>query len=171
MKNRESKVSKAFIICVAFFGGLLVLIVGGAYVYSLFSPPESKSSNPSSSPSLIQSPIVSYNIDMRNEIVKKVGNVYRYFFFITNNDSHPFDATVEIGLIEANGIQITFEDFTPEKPIQPQMSQYCYVDARWGPPGISKNAIEKFTWRVIVNSQTIQSGSGNITTRYEDASY
>jgi hypothetical protein len=115
-------------------------------------------------------PLRSYNITVRSEIVKKINDVYRYFFFITNNNSHPFDATIEIGLLETNGIQIAFDEFTPKPPIQPQMSRYCYVDAKWGPPGITQNAIEKFAWRIIVNGQITQKGIGDITSKFEDAS-
>jgi len=157
-------------IWVYFALGIIALLVICALIQRETSPTQKTTENPQIQPFSSSSA----NIAVRSEIVKKITpNLYRYFFFVTNNDSFPFEETVEIGLLEENGIQIAFDEFKPQSPIEPKQNRYYSVDSRWAPFEISRGSlvIERFEWRVHANYQTIQRGSGAITSKYEDASH
>ena len=140
-----SKFTKYFVIIACFFIGLLVL---AALISQWFEKPESKPTNIFTAP--LTPMQTTLNVTLRNTVVKKLSNAhYRYFFFIDNNNSISFTQVVEIGLLEENNIQITFDDFTPNPPIPPGQSRFCYLDSKFGPPGsFTSLIITGFEWRI-----------------------
>lgn len=152
---------------------LFVIIIVAAIVDSSNDPkqPAEQGNAPVQTENHAQSPVETFNIEVTNQIVKKVDGKYRYFFDIRNKDTKDFNGSVTIQLITAEGQKISSETFNTTKPIVPGLGTSQYIEARTGPVAIhGSSGYAKYTYEVKIDSGTVKAGEGSITDQYEDLS-
>lgn len=110
----------------------------------------------------------SFNIEITNLIVKKVNNKYRYFFDIRNKDNKPFEGEVKISLYKSN-MKLGYDAFKTNRPIEPNLGNYVYVEANTGPVSqMGVNGMTDYRYEVMINKQTVKTGEGKITDKFEN---
>lgn len=67
---------------------------------------------------------------------KVVDGKYRWFFDIRNKGETSFEGSVEIILKNKLGNVVTRETFETNKPIDPKLGTYVYIDTNTGPPEV-----------------------------------
>lgn len=114
-------------------------------------------------------PVENFKIDVTSQIVKKVGNKYRYFFDIRNNDTKDFEGTVVIFVYNSLGNEIWNNPFKTQSPIEPEMGDSVYFDINTGPTIVhDENGISKFKYEVLINNRKVKEGEGTITDKLEN---
>ncbi|MFA6393862.1 MAG: hypothetical protein WCW25_03260 [Patescibacteria group bacterium] len=114
----------------------------------------------------------STNIEVTNQIVKKVAGKHRFFFDIRNKGKEDFTGSVKIKLISMENRDIWDDTFDTSKAIAPGLGTIVYSELSTGPTSVHGSAgINRFTYEVIQSGRVVQTGAGRITDKYEDLSF
>ncbi len=115
-------------------------------------------------------PVEKYNVVVTSQIVKKVNGKYRYFFDIRNKDTKPFEGSVSISLFTAElPNAIAGDTFNTKQAIEPDLGTSVYTEANTGPTSVhGADGITKFKYTVRKGNDIVNSGEGEITTKFED---
>jgi hypothetical protein len=125
---------------------------------------------PPSSPIPTPGPVETFHMTVSSQMVKKVGEKYRYLFDVRNHDSKNFEGSITISLYNEKQQQpLDKETFDTSEPIQPGLGSIVYFDVNTGPVSQQgENGISHFTYTIIVNGQQVNTGEGHITDKYQD---
>jgi len=117
----------------------------------------------------IETPSQRTSITVTSEIVKKVDGKFRYFFDIRNKGETAFEGTVKIWCI-TDDENFKFDDsFKTNKPIESGLGTSQYIELNTGTTSThGANGISKYRYEVIVNSDVVQRGGGEITSEFEN---
>lgn len=112
------------------------------------------------------------NVRVTSQIVKRVGDRYRYFFDIRNLDALPFDGHVKITLLNNQpGVINGEETFSTNGAVPEGLGKSVYVDATTGPILVHRDwGVAGFRYEVTTAEGIVASGEGTINAKYEDVS-
>lgn len=114
--------------------------------------------------------IQQYDIKVTSQIVKKVGNKYRYFFLITNNSDKDFAGQIDIKGKTGSGIVVvSYSENFNNKPLLSGLGRSVYTDANTAPKHLfGENGTTTYTYTAKMNNQEVAKGDGLITDNYEN---
>lgn len=116
--------------------------------------------------------IITQNIAVSSQIVKRVDGKCRYFFDIRNYEATPFEGSVEISLFKENGgkeYQLGREVFDTKAPIEQNLGDSVYFDINTCPVSIhGENGITKYQFVVKTGGNVVNQGEAPISTKFED---
>lgn len=129
--------------------------------------PETKETTPSLTAT--SKDIKKYDIQVTSRIVKKTDKKYRYFFDIRNNDTEPFNGSIEIQLITKQGKNLYKEVFKTDQPIEVSLGKSVYIDLSTGPQQImGEYGIDRYSFSAkIDNKKVVTEGDGIISSELE----
>lgn len=151
-------------IVVIFFSVIALAVIGS------FIPSEDKSAPIVVAPE--PAPVVvapePTEIVVTSQIVKSIGSKYRYFFDIRNKDTKPFNGSVSINLVNAEGDSVYDRTFSTDTAIAPELGNSVYFDASTGPTSVHGSyGVKTFTYTVKVGNDVVKNGSGIISSKLE----
>ena len=107
-------------------------------------------------------------IVVTSQIVKSIDGKYRYFFNIRNKDTKPFNGSVSINLVNAEGDSVYDRTFSTDTAIAPELGNSVYFDASTGPTSVHGSyGIKTFTYTAKVGSAVVKTGSGVLSSKLE----
>jgi len=161
--------------CFILLMGALV-ILGALLACGGSSPASSNtagSAQPTTQPTQAAQPkkaVKHMQITVTSQIVKKVGDKYRYFFDVRNKDKTSFNGAVTIGLYNDKQESPLGQDtFNTTTPMQPTLGTSVSLDIATGPTS-GEYGITHFKYSVKVGEDQVNTGSGTISQKYEDLS-
>lgn len=134
----------------------------------MITPAAATTDTPSETPKT--QPENQFNIEVTNQIVKKIDGKFRYFFDIRNKDAKPFQGSVKIDLFTNNQTTpIAGDTFDTTKPIETGLGSVVFTDAHTGPRSThGAYAITKFKYTVKQGDKVVKTGEGVINEELED---
>jgi len=119
--------------------------------------------------------VVSEDIAVTSQIVKKVEGKCRYFFDIRNNEEVPFEGSVEVNLINELGddeYRLGREIFETTAPVNPNHGNSVYFDINTCPKSVhGETGITKYKFVVKRDGKVINQGEAPISTKFEDLDF
>jgi hypothetical protein len=107
-------------------------------------------------------------IVVTSQIVKSIGGKYRYFFDIRNKDTKPFNGSVSINLVNAEGDSVYDRTFSTDTAIAPELGNSVYFDASTGPTSVHGSyGVKTFTYTAKVGNNVVKTGSGVLSSKLE----
>lgn len=107
-------------------------------------------------------------IVVTSQIVKSIAGKYRYFFDIRNKDTKPFNGSVSINLVNAEGDSVYDRTFSTDTAIAPELGNSVYFDASTGPASVHGSyGVKTFTYTVKVGNDVVKTGSGVLSSKLE----
>lgn len=167
MTNESAKTTKKFYerawFLIPIIAIVLIFVIGIIAVIDA-----SNDGKPAPQTASENSEIITYDISVTNQIVKKVDGKYRYFFDIRNSDSKDFHGEVTINLFNNQGNRLGAETFKLDNPLQPGLGFSRYIEINTAPQAIhDEYGITRFTYQAKVNGEIVESGEGSITNELE----